>query len=858
MCEYHGLLLSRYRRVLSLPRYDKWLRNGPSVPGASPAELYRRHDRSEPTISDEAGEPAYIHRQTFQDVRTVPDGAITGPDEVNFPRNLHTSPPAKGDLRRPLGQVIKYLSDCTWVMSGLLVFSSLPLQEQKQLRISAEQCSHKKYRRVDLTWIQPRQIRCVEFVAKLPPRYGLLSCLCGGISPVVQQVVDQRSWRSIRQSGDVVTRVTDLEKVCHGGKLANLDKREGRERAAAQSNGLFEALCVRHTSESVILMRNPVIVTDRDSTPQVRSARTPANSPAYVPNTPGDGTRSQGLITVSARLYATQQRARPPTAAETFFDDGRRELDFTTAVVLRNVRPTRHPEYRSVLDRLRYTISSSLGDTDSSFGAEELLHRFQTLGITDGEEQALADEAGTQTEETTRMPNDESDNRLPGDDDVIKTALGLFSEAELPQEVEGSAHASSEHEQVSPVDDRYERKRFRGRKSRRNRRRKKHNKRDKGQRRSEKKSIKVRIGQSALYAVGSVVRLPLRKRDLRKDWCKAVAFDQEVSAPGCETKLVRNKFCYGQCSSFHIPRQHPGPFDSCASCTPTRTRSEKVVLNCQGNETRVRKVSIVEECACRPDTVTYPREWPGEANFRLMDGGGPADVVCVLPAAQVSEFHLEQPQEPGCRTGAWVRDHAPARSPGSEITVNLGGNHSLRHCHNQTLGTPAQYGVNSNFRRDWEGRHHSPLRFPAERSTDYKAESGERALITLCRRHNAWIRSLIHHHGDRDDAWWVQDLPKSAGKTRFGDSFQELDGIPYKVTGFQGPRHSNWGGGKITLRYQVTDPLGAWRSCSLLTRVSAAITASRGDMTAGRDGRLGPTTIRMSPMTIRHGSRNVG
>ncbi|XP_019632388.1 PREDICTED: uncharacterized protein LOC109476018 [Branchiostoma belcheri] len=296
--------------------------------------------------------------------------------------------------------------------------------------------------------------------------------------------------------------------------------------------------------------------------------------------------------------------------------------------------PTRHPEYRSVLDRLRYTISSSLGDTDSSFGAEELLHRFQTLGlirppvgrgrdgdgasddtvveekivvrasaihrITDEEEQALADEAGTQTEETTRMPNDESDNRLPGDDDVIKTALGLFSEAELPQEVEGSAHASSEHEQVSPVDDRYERKRFRGRKSRRNRRRKKHNKRDKGQRRSEKKSIKVRIGQSALYAVGSVVRLPLRKRDLRKDWCKAVAFDQEVSAPGCETKLVRNKFCYGQCSSFHIPRQHPGPFDSCASCTPTRTRSEKVVLNCQGNETRVRKVSIVEECACRP------------------------------------------------------------------------------------------------------------------------------------------------------------------------------------------------------------------------------------------------------------------
>ncbi|XP_066298886.1 uncharacterized protein [Branchiostoma lanceolatum] len=300
--------------------------------------------------------------------------------------------------------------------------------------------------------------------------------------------------------------------------------------------------------------------------------------------------------------------------------------------------PTRHPEYRSVLDRLRYTISSSLGDTDSSFGAEELLHRFQTLGlirppvgkgrdgegasddtvveekivvrasaihrIEDGEEQALADEAVTETDETTRMPNDESDNRLPGDDDVIKTALGLFTEPELPQEVEGSAHASSEQDQGSPVDDRYERKRFRGRKSRRNRRRRKH-KKDRAQRRSEKKSVKVSIGQSVLYAVGSVVRLPLRKRDLRKDWCKAVAFDQEVSAPGCETKLVRNKFCYGQCSSFHIPRQHPGPFDSCASCTPTRTRNEKVVLNCHGNETKVRKVSIVEECACRPCEDKY-------------------------------------------------------------------------------------------------------------------------------------------------------------------------------------------------------------------------------------------------------------
>ncbi|XP_078575844.1 uncharacterized protein LOC144861718 [Branchiostoma floridae x Branchiostoma japonicum] len=295
--------------------------------------------------------------------------------------------------------------------------------------------------------------------------------------------------------------------------------------------------------------------------------------------------------------------------------------------------PTRHPEYRSVLDRLRYTISSSLGDTDSSFGAEELLHRFQTLGlirppvgrgrdgegtsddtvveekivvrasavhrIEEGEEQTLADESASKTEETTRMPNDESDNRLPGDDDVIKTALGLFTEAELPQEVEGSAHASSEQDQTSPVDDRYERKRYRGRKPRRNRRRRKH-KKDRAQRRSEKKSVKVRIGQSTLYAFGSVVRLPLRKRDLRKDWCKAVAFDQEVTSPGCETKLVRNKFCYGQCSSFHIPRQHPGPFDSCASCTPTRMRNEKVVLNCQGNETKVRKVSIVEECACRP------------------------------------------------------------------------------------------------------------------------------------------------------------------------------------------------------------------------------------------------------------------
>ncbi|CAL9687640.1 unnamed protein product [Knipowitschia caucasica] len=106
------------------------------------------------------------------------------------------------------------------------------------------------------------------------------------------------------------------------------------------------------------------------------------------------------------------------------------------------------------------------------------------------------------------------------------------------------------------------------------------------------------------------------RRYLRRDWCKTQPLRQTISEEGCLSRTVVNRFCYGQCNSFYIPR-HMGPssgsgsgrkqhsklqepFQSCSFCRPQRITQLTVQLDCPDLQPpfRHRKVQRVKQCRC--------------------------------------------------------------------------------------------------------------------------------------------------------------------------------------------------------------------------------------------------------------------
>lgn len=114
------------------------------------------------------------------------------------------------------------------------------------------------------------------------------------------------------------------------------------------------------------------------------------------------------------------------------------------------------------------------------------------------------------------------------------------------------------------------------------------------------------------------------RRYLRRDWCKTQPLRQTISEEGCRSRTVVNRFCYGQCNSFYIPR-HMGPssaqaqsrgqasgsrrksrnksqepFQSCSFCRPHRITQLTVQLDCPDLQPpfKHRKVQRVKQCRC--------------------------------------------------------------------------------------------------------------------------------------------------------------------------------------------------------------------------------------------------------------------
>lgn len=103
--------------------------------------------------------------------------------------------------------------------------------------------------------------------------------------------------------------------------------------------------------------------------------------------------------------------------------------------------------------------------------------------------------------------------------------------------------------------------------------------------------------------------LVTKKEYLKEDWCKTEPLIQKIREPGCLPATVVNKFCYGQCNSFYIPKgprrrdnaERPQPaFKSCSFCRPKNFTWITVTLRCPGQNPpyRRKRLQKVKQCRC--------------------------------------------------------------------------------------------------------------------------------------------------------------------------------------------------------------------------------------------------------------------
>ncbi|XP_043930089.1 gremlin-1 [Protopterus annectens] len=93
------------------------------------------------------------------------------------------------------------------------------------------------------------------------------------------------------------------------------------------------------------------------------------------------------------------------------------------------------------------------------------------------------------------------------------------------------------------------------------------------------------------------------RKYLKRDWCKTQPLKQTIHEEGCNSRTIINRFCYGQCNSFYIPRhvrKEEGSFQSCSFCKPKKFRSMTVMLNCPELQppTKKKRITRVKQCRC--------------------------------------------------------------------------------------------------------------------------------------------------------------------------------------------------------------------------------------------------------------------
>lgn len=90
---------------------------------------------------------------------------------------------------------------------------------------------------------------------------------------------------------------------------------------------------------------------------------------------------------------------------------------------------------------------------------------------------------------------------------------------------------------------------------------------------------------------------------LKRDWCKTQPLKQTIHEEGCISRTIINRFCYGQCNSFYIPRhirKEEGAFQSCSFCKPKRFTAMTFTLNCPDQQPprKRKRIMRVKQCRC--------------------------------------------------------------------------------------------------------------------------------------------------------------------------------------------------------------------------------------------------------------------
>lgn len=138
-----------------------------------------------------------------------------------------------------------------------------------------------------------------------------------------------------------------------------------------------------------------------------------------------------------------------------------------------------------------------------------------------------------------------------------------------------------------------------------------------------------------LLKSGKNALMVTKKEYLKRDWCKTEPLVQRIREDGCLTRTVINRFCYGQCNSFYIPRnprrrrsgrreseeeeeeESDAPaFKSCAFCKPKKSSWITVTLNCPSMSPQIRKRRVlrIKQCKC----ITEVFNWREITNEKLL------------------------------------------------------------------------------------------------------------------------------------------------------------------------------------------------------------------------------------------------
>lgn len=123
-----------------------------------------------------------------------------------------------------------------------------------------------------------------------------------------------------------------------------------------------------------------------------------------------------------------------------------------------------------------------------------------------------------------------------------------------------------------------------------------------GSRARGKEKAKPSTAEKVLESSQEALHITERKY-LKRDWCKTQPLKQTIHEEGCNSFTVINRFCYGQCNSFYIPRQisqEEGSFRSCSFCKPKKFTNMLITLNCPELQPpwKKKRITRVKECRC--------------------------------------------------------------------------------------------------------------------------------------------------------------------------------------------------------------------------------------------------------------------